>query len=59
MLHCPLPLATALELVETKTRGVEVTNIRCDNEPCQYSPNPGQVIRVETSRWNCRTSGAP
>ena len=48
--ECPLPLAATLELVEPKTRGVEVTNIRCDIEPCQNSPNLGQVIRVETSR---------
>jgi hypothetical protein len=48
--ECPLPLAATLELVETKTRGVEVTNIRSGIEPCQYSPNLGHVLRVQSSR---------
>ena len=46
---CPLPPAAPLELVETKTWGVEVTNIRCCIEPCQYSPNLGHMIRFQTS----------
>jgi hypothetical protein len=48
--HSPLLFATAFELMKPKARRVEVTNIRCDIEPCQDSPNLGQVIRVETSR---------
>ena len=49
-IHSPLLFATAFELMKPKARRVEVTNIRCDIEPCQNSPNLGQVIRVETSR---------
>ena len=48
--HSPLLFATASESMKPKTRRVEVTNIRCDVEPCQDSSNLGQVLQVEASR---------